>query len=190
MRTTLNLSERPFSNHRLLYIAVAAIVLISLWLYLWTSSQRSLVTARADSLAVRVRDARDRLEQARQQNQKNLKEHEQPPVSDMDRLELASARQLLARDVFSGRNTQIAEHGAGAFAVREDVFAQIGGRAHRPEQVNPHDRPSRQPRPFRPHPGARRHDGERYGHEACARLMRGEMLRSLRETLPYRRFSS
>ena len=54
MRTTLNLSARPFVNHRLLYIAVAAIVLISLWLYLWTSSQRSLVTARADSLAVRA----------------------------------------------------------------------------------------------------------------------------------------
>src|SRR2546423_8532971 len=101
MRTTLNLSARPFVNHRLLYIAVAAIVLISLWLYLWTSSQRSLVSARADSLAVRVRDARDRLDRAHQENQKNVKAQEQPPVSDLDRLELASARQLLARRAFS-----------------------------------------------------------------------------------------
>ena len=101
MRTIVNLSARPFTNHRLLYIAVATIVLISLWLFLWTSSQRSLVTARADSLAVRVRDARDRLDKARAENQKNLKSQEQPPVSDMDRLELASARQLLARRAFS-----------------------------------------------------------------------------------------
>jgi len=101
MRTSLNLSARPFANHRLLYIAVAAILLISLWLYLWTSSQRSLVAARADSLAVRVRDARDRLESARQENQKNTKAQEQPPISDTDRLELASARQLLARRAFS-----------------------------------------------------------------------------------------
>ena len=101
MRTSLNLSARPFINHRLLYIAVAAILLISRWLYLWTSSQRSLVAARADSLAVRVRDARDRLESARQENQKNIKAQEQPPISEVDRLELAAARQLLARRAFS-----------------------------------------------------------------------------------------
>ena len=51
--------------------------------------------------AVRVRDARDRLESARQENQKNTKAQEQPPISDTDRLELASARQLLARRAFS-----------------------------------------------------------------------------------------
>src|SRR4051812_39980454 len=42
MRTTLNLSGRPFANHRMLYIAIAAVLLISLWLYLWTISERGL----------------------------------------------------------------------------------------------------------------------------------------------------
>ena len=101
MRTTLNLSGRPFANHRLVYIAVAAVLLISLWLYLWTISERGLVTAKANSVAVRVRDAQDRLDKALQDNEKNTHTQQQPPISDMERLELAAARQLLERRAFS-----------------------------------------------------------------------------------------
>jgi hypothetical protein len=101
MRTTLNLSGRPFANHRLLYIAVAAVLLISLWLYLWTVSERGLVTAKANSTAVRVRDAQDRLDKARLDNEQAAKTQQQPSVSDTDRLELAAARQLLERHAFS-----------------------------------------------------------------------------------------
>jgi hypothetical protein len=101
MRTTLNLSGRPFANHRLLYIAVAAILLISLWLYLWTISERGLVTAKANSVALRVRDAQDRLDKATQENEKNAHAQQQPLISDIDRLELAAARQLLERRAFS-----------------------------------------------------------------------------------------
>jgi len=101
MRTTLNLSGRPFANRRLLYMAVAAVLLISLWLYLWTVSERGLVTAKANIVAVRVRDAQERLDKANQENEKNAQAQQQPPISDIDRLELASARQLLARHAFS-----------------------------------------------------------------------------------------
>jgi predicted Holliday junction resolvase-like endonuclease len=101
MRTTLNLSARPFANHRLLYIAIAALLLISLWLYLWTISERGLVKAKADSTALRVRDAQDRLDKARQDSQKTAQAEQQPPINDAERLELASARQLLARRAFS-----------------------------------------------------------------------------------------
>jgi hypothetical protein len=101
MRTTINLSGRPFVNHRLLYIAIAAILLISLWLYLWTISERGLVTAKANSVAVRVRDAQERLEKARQEKENKSHEQQPPPVTDIDRLELASARHLLERRAFS-----------------------------------------------------------------------------------------
>ena len=101
MRTTLNLSGRPFANHRLVYVAIAAVLLLSLWLYLWTASQRSLVTARADSAAQRARDAQERLDKARQDKAVKAEEQQPTPVSDADRLELASARQLLARRAFS-----------------------------------------------------------------------------------------
>jgi len=101
MRTTLNLSGRPFANHRLFYVAIAAVLLLSLWLYLWTYSQRSLVTAKADITAVRVRDAQERLDKAQQDHQHKAEEKQPTPVSDQDRLELASARQLLARRAFS-----------------------------------------------------------------------------------------
>src|SRR5689334_12466433 len=101
MRTILNLSGRPFANHRLFYVAIAAVLLLSLWLYLWTYSQRSLVTARADSTAVRVRDAQERLDKAQQEHQHKTQEQQPTPVSDQERFELASARQLLARRAFS-----------------------------------------------------------------------------------------
>src|ERR1051326_1612800 len=101
MRTTLNLSGRPFTNHRVLYIAVGAVLLISLWLFLWTSSERQLVTVKANSMEMRVRDARERLDKARLDSEKNAHDQQQPPVSDLERLELASARYLLERHAFS-----------------------------------------------------------------------------------------
>src|SRR5436853_7433316 len=101
MRTTLNLSGRPFANHRFLYVAIAAVLLLSLWLYLWTYSQRSLVTAKADTAAVRVRDAQERLDKAQQEHVDKAKEQQPTPVSDAERLELTAARQLLARRAFS-----------------------------------------------------------------------------------------
>lgn len=101
MRTTINLSGRPFTNHRLLYIAIGAIFLISLWLYFWTVSERGLVTAKANSVALRVRDAQEQLDKAHQESQNKVQEQQPPPITDIDRLELASARQLLERRAFS-----------------------------------------------------------------------------------------
>lgn len=101
MRTTINLSARPFTNHRLVYIAMAALLLVSLWLYLWTVSERGLVTAKANSAAVRVRDAQERLDKARHDSEARAHEQQPPPVTDLDRIELASARQLLERRAFS-----------------------------------------------------------------------------------------
>lgn len=82
-------------------MAIAAILLVSLWLYLWTASERTLVTAKADSATMRARDAQERLDKARQANEAKAHEQQPPPVSDMDRLELASARQLLTSRAFS-----------------------------------------------------------------------------------------
>ena len=101
MRTTLNLSGRPFANHRLFFMAITAVLLLSLWLYLWTYSQRSLVTAKADTTALRVRDAQERLDKAQQENSNRAQALQPTPVSDAERLELASARQLLERRAFS-----------------------------------------------------------------------------------------
>jgi hypothetical protein len=131
MRTTLNLSGRPFANHRLFYVAIAAVLLLSLWLYLWTYSQRSLVTAKADSAALRVRDAQERLDKARQEKAVKTEELQPTPVSDAERLELASARQLLARRAFSfNRMLAMLEHyvpkSARLIGLKVEKVAPIG----------------------------------------------------------------
>jgi hypothetical protein len=101
MRTTLNLAAKPFSNHRLIYVGIFAVLVVSLWLYGWTSSQRLLVTARANTLHTRVKDLQDQLDKVRRDKEKADRDQQQPPVTDLDRLELASARQLLERRAFS-----------------------------------------------------------------------------------------
>lgn len=101
MRTTLNLSGRPFSNHRLLYVAIGAVLLTSLWLYWWTATQRELVTVKANVATTNARDAQARLDKARADSEKNKQDQQQPPISDLERMQLATARQLLERRAFS-----------------------------------------------------------------------------------------
>ena len=55
MRTSLNLSSRPFANHRLFWIAIAFVFFVSLWLGLWVNSEKSRVIAKADEVAGMVK---------------------------------------------------------------------------------------------------------------------------------------
>ncbi|HEY7543881.1 MAG TPA: hypothetical protein VID27_03320 [Blastocatellia bacterium] len=101
MRTTVNLSNRPFTNHRLLWISLAAIVLISLWLTLSVSGQKSYVIARADQKEQMVKDGEEEL--ARLKKEIELREKENLPIniSQQDAYQLAAARRLISLKSFS-----------------------------------------------------------------------------------------
>ena len=101
MRTTLNLSNRPFTNHRILWIGIGAIFFVSLWLLLWITSERNLVSAKADRIESQIKDLQVQVEQARLENERRGREQQQPEVKEQDRMELAAARHLLERKSFS-----------------------------------------------------------------------------------------
>src|SRR5215211_2049115 len=101
MRTDLNLSSRPFSNHRIFWIAVVAVFFISLWLLLWVSAEKSLVSAQADRLSRRITAQEEIVKQAEIDKQMRSQSQVEVKLDDQQRMQLAAARQLVSRKSFS-----------------------------------------------------------------------------------------
>ncbi len=101
MRITVNLSNRPFTNHRLLWISLATIVVISLWLTLSVSGQKSLTIARANQKEQMLKDGEAELARLN----KEIAQREQATVhvniNPQEALQLAAARRLLNLKSFS-----------------------------------------------------------------------------------------
>ena len=101
MRTSLNLSSRPFVNHRLLWIAIALVFFVSLWLGLWVNSEKSRVSAKADEVAGMVKAQESKVEEYKKDLERRSKADERIAMNEEDALQLASARQLVAGKAFS-----------------------------------------------------------------------------------------
>jgi Tfp pilus assembly protein PilN len=101
MRTKLNLSTRPFTNHRLFWIALIAVYLTSLWLMLWFVSEKSGVIAKADAVKSRIESQKKLADEATADLDRRKKEEVRVVVTEQQAIELASARQLIQRKVFS-----------------------------------------------------------------------------------------
>lgn len=100
MRVNVNLSRRPFSNHRPFYLAVLVLFFMGLWLLLSAVATKSEVSARADELTARVRNQEARVEEARRLQAERQKEVPQVVISEPDAIQLANARQMIARKAF------------------------------------------------------------------------------------------
>ena len=101
MRTSLNLSSRPFANHRLFWIAIAVVFFVSLWLGLWVNSEKSRVAAKADEVAGLVKDQEGKVEEYTKELERRRKAEERVALNEEDAVQLASARQLIASKAFS-----------------------------------------------------------------------------------------
>lgn len=101
MRITVNLSNRPFTNHRLLWISLAAVVLISLWLTLSVSGQKSLTIARANQKEQMVNDGEEELARLKKEIAQREQSTQQINISTQDAFQLAAARRLLNLKSFS-----------------------------------------------------------------------------------------
>src|SRR5882672_4849480 len=101
MRTSLNLSSRPFANHRLFWIAIALVFFVSLWLGLWVNSEKSRVSAKADEVAGMVKAQEGKVEEYKKELERRSKADERIPLNEQDAVQLAAARQLIANKAFS-----------------------------------------------------------------------------------------
>ena len=82
-------------------MAIALIFFISLWLFLWVTAEKNEVSAKADRINLNIKDLQGQVEMAKLERERREREQKPPDVTDQDRIELASARQLLERKSFS-----------------------------------------------------------------------------------------
>jgi hypothetical protein len=101
MRIDLNLSGRPFTNHRLFWMAVSFILLISLWLSLSITSEKARVRAQADELQNRIKDRQAEVEKIKQEAETRRKQEQKTVLTEQEIYQLESARQLIFRRSFS-----------------------------------------------------------------------------------------
>jgi Tfp pilus assembly protein PilN len=101
MRTYVNLSRRPFTNHRLFWIALVAVYFIGLWSVLWIGSERNRVLARQTVIQQRVEGQRAAYDDVIREQQRQKEQQQKIFISEEQKLQLASARQLIQRKSFS-----------------------------------------------------------------------------------------
>ena len=101
MRTNLNLSRKPFKNHRLFWIAIAALFFLSLWFGLWVTSETTRVKAKADELANLIKAQEGQVKDYLEEQERLRLAEEKIVMSEQDAIHLASARQLIASRAFA-----------------------------------------------------------------------------------------
>lgn len=101
MRTRINLSSRPFTNHRLLWIAVVATYFLALWLFLWMNSEKSRVLAKQTEIIQRMEGQKQALKEAQEKEQRLKQLQQKTVLTEQQAIQLASARQLINKKVFS-----------------------------------------------------------------------------------------
>lgn len=101
MRTSVNLSSRPFTNHRLFWIVIAGVFFASLWFFLWMVAEQSLVSAKADQVRQRIESQKALAEAAKAEREKRELEQVKIVINEQEALELASARRLILEKGFS-----------------------------------------------------------------------------------------
>lgn len=101
MRLKVNLANRPFTNHRLLWAGVAIAFLLGVWFWLWVSAEKSRVMAQAEMVSANIKENEDRVRQIREERDKQKQETEKVILSELDIAQLTSARQLVLRKGFS-----------------------------------------------------------------------------------------
>jgi len=101
MRTQINLSRRPFTNHRLLWIGLVAVYFIAFWLLLWMSSEKSRVIAKQNDVLTQIAGNRAAADRAIEEAERRKREHQKVVITEQQAMQLASARQLIQRKMFS-----------------------------------------------------------------------------------------
>jgi Tfp pilus assembly protein PilN len=95
MRTAINLSSRPFTNHRLLWIAIVAVFVASLWTTTWAAAEKSRLDVEAEQLQKKINEQREAAERAKEEEDRREREQKVQVISEDDTYQLAAARQLL-----------------------------------------------------------------------------------------------
>jgi Tfp pilus assembly protein PilN len=101
MRTYINLSRRPFTNHRLLWIGLVGVYFIALWLFLWMTGEKSRVIAKQTEVQQRIDGQKAAVAEALAEQDRRKLEQRKIVLNEQQAMQLASARRLIQRKMFS-----------------------------------------------------------------------------------------
>lgn len=101
MRTHINLSRQPFTNHRLLWIVLVAVYFIAFWLFLWMTDEKRVVIAKQIEVTQRIEGQKAAVAAAIEEQERRKREQQKIVLTEQQAMQLASARQLIQRKVFS-----------------------------------------------------------------------------------------
>jgi hypothetical protein len=101
MRTHINLSRRPFTNHRLLWIGLVGVYFIALWLFLWMTAEKSRVIAKQTEVQQRIDGQKAAVAAALAEQERRKLEQRKIVLNEQQAMQLASARKLIQRKMFS-----------------------------------------------------------------------------------------
>jgi len=101
MRTQVNLSRQPFTNRRVLWIALTLVYLTSFWLFLWIATEKDRVLAKETELKLRIGEQRQAATEANLERERRAKSEVKIVVTEQQALQLAAARQLIQHKGFS-----------------------------------------------------------------------------------------
>jgi hypothetical protein len=101
MRTHINLSRRPFTNHRILWISLVAVYFIGFWLFLWMTAEKGRVLAKQTELTQRIEAGKQAAKDAADEQERRKREQQKIVLTEQQAMQLASARRLIQRKVFS-----------------------------------------------------------------------------------------
>lgn len=101
MRIELNLSKQPFTNHRLLWIAVVAVIFACLWSGIWIKAETADAQRTADDFEQRIRARQSEFDRLKAEEENRRHEEEKIVLTREEATQLAAARRILPYKAFS-----------------------------------------------------------------------------------------
>lgn len=84
-----------------MWIGVVAVYFIAFWLFLWITGEKSRVVARQTEVSQRIEAGKELASEAIREKERRKLEQVKIVLTDQQAMQLASARQLIQRKVFS-----------------------------------------------------------------------------------------
>jgi hypothetical protein len=104
MRTNLNLSRQPYTNRRLFWICLLALLFAGISVAFWTANGQARVASEINELKSQISAKQESLKQLKDKAEKNQVVVTQTVLTEEQKYQLASARQLIAQKSFSWNN--------------------------------------------------------------------------------------
>ena len=101
MTISVNLSKRPFRNHRAFWMGILAIFLFCAVLIALVEGERARASEHVNMIDSEVRSMKDAYEKRKREDEERRQEEARLMLSDEEKIQLAAAKHLIARRSFS-----------------------------------------------------------------------------------------